>query len=72
MSARTINRNIVSIKAFHKFLVRENIVKANVTSDIESPKMGKHLPKVLNVQEVDKLLDITLKTPFDYRNKAMI
>lgn len=72
LSARTINRNIVSIKAFHKFLVRENIVKANVTSDIESPKMGKHLPKVLNVQEVDKLLDITLKTPFDYRNKAMI
>ncbi|HHT38667.1 MAG TPA: site-specific tyrosine recombinase XerD [Mollicutes bacterium] len=72
ISARSINRNIVSIKAFHKFLVREGIIKENITSDIESPKIGKNLPKVLNIKEVDELLNITLETPFDYRNKAML
>lgn len=72
ISARSVNRKIVSIKAFHKYLIRENIINHNVTSNIDSPKIGKHLPKVLSVEDVDKLLSITLKTPFDYRNKAML
>ncbi len=72
ISSRSVNRKIVSIKAFHKYLVRENIINYNVTSNIDSPKMGKHLPKVLCVEDIDKLLNITLKTPLDYRNKAML
>jgi len=72
ISSRSINRKIVSVKSFHKFLVRENVIKINVTSDIDSPKIGKHLPKVLNIEEIDKLLDIAPKTSFDYRNKAML
>lgn len=72
ISSRSINRKIVSIKSFHKFMARENISKDNVSSNIDSPKIGKHLPKVLNVEEIDQLLSITLKTPFDYRNKAML
>jgi integrase/recombinase XerD len=72
ITPRSISRKIVSIKAFHKFLVREAIVRENITSDIDSPKIGKHLPNVLNVEEVDKLLDIKPVTPFDYRNKAML
>mgnify|MGYP003303026334 CR=1 FL=1 len=33
---------------------------------------GKILPKELTIDEVDKLLNIDCKTPFDYRNKAML
>jgi integrase/recombinase XerD len=72
ISPRSINRKIVSIKSFHKFLVRENIIKENVTANIDSPKIGKHLPNVLNMEEIDRLLDIKPITPFDYRNKAML
>ena len=72
ISSRSVNRKIVSIKSFHKFLVRESIIKTNVTSDIDSPKIGKYLPKVLNIEEINKLLDIKPVTPFDYRNKAML
>lgn len=72
ISSRSINRKIVSIKSFHKFMVRDNIIRSNVTSDIDSPKIGKHLPKVLSIEEINQLLDITPKTPFDYRNKAML
>ena len=39
---------------------------------VDRPKLEKHLPKVLTVEEVDKLLDIELNTVFDYRNKAML
>ena len=63
ISARSINRNIVSIKAFHKFLVREGIIK-NIPS-VMNPKIGKNLPKVLNIKEVDELLNL-LGNIFNY------
>ena len=69
-SIYSVVRKISSIKSFYKFLDEENIYKINL--DIERPKFYKKLPKVLTIDEVDKLLDIELKTPFDYRNKAML
>jgi integrase/recombinase XerD len=72
ITPRSVNRKIVSIKSFHKYLVRENILKENITSDLDSPKIGKHLPEVLSVEEVDKLLDIKPKNAFEFRNKTML
>ncbi len=63
-------RKISSIKSFYTFLINEDIYKINL--DIERPKFYKKLPKVLTIDEVDKLLNIPLETPFDYRNKAML
>lgn len=72
ISPRSIARNITSIKGFHKYLVREKTVSNNPSEYIEMPKLRKSLPKALNVEEVTKLLDIKLNTPYDYRNKAML
>ena len=69
-SIYSIVRKISSIKSFYNFLNEENIYKLNL--DIERPRFYKKLPKVLTIDEVDKLLDIELITPFDYRNKAML
>ncbi len=67
----SINSIIASIKGFFKYL---SMYKGyiNVSEDIESLKRKKTLPKYLSVEEVDKLLDISLETSFDYRNKAML
>ena len=67
----SVNRIIASIKSFYKYL---SIFKGfiNVSEDVESLKRKKSLPKYLSIEEVDKLLDITLETPFDYRNKTML
>ena len=69
-SIYSVVRKISSIKSFYNFLNEENIYKINI--DIERPRFYKKLPKVLTIDEVDRLLDIELKTPFDYRNKAML
>ena len=71
-SSSTIAHNLTVIKNFHKYLVKENIVKEDVSLFISRPKQQKKLPKSLTIEEVDKLLDIQLITPFDYRNKAML
>lgn len=56
ISAVSISRNLVAIKGFHRFLVRENFIKEDVTSVLESPKLWKKLPDALSIDEVSKLL----------------
>ncbi|GGA60781.1 site-specific tyrosine recombinase XerD [Ornithinibacillus halotolerans] len=71
-SSATIARTISSIRQFHHFLLREDIVKHDATLHIETPKKERKLPDVLSLEEVDKLLDIQGTTPLDIRNKAML
>lgn len=59
LSSNSISRELACLKSFFKFLVRENKVKEDVTSVIESPKLWKRLPATLNLDEVEMLL----KTP---------
>ena len=68
----TIAHNLTVIKNFHTYLLKENIVSTDVSLFIDRPKLRKYLPKTLSVEDVDKLLDIKLDGPFDYRNKAML
>ncbi|HLR15030.1 MAG TPA: site-specific tyrosine recombinase XerD [Bacillota bacterium] len=71
-SASTIARTISSIRSFHQFLVREQIVQQDASLHIETPKKERKLPDTLSMEEVDRLLDIKGNEPLDYRNRAMI
>ena len=68
----SIARKLTSIKNFHKYMFSKELVSIDVSSTVERPKLAKHLPNVLTVEEVDKLLDIKLDTVLDIRNKAML
>jgi integrase/recombinase XerD len=68
----TIAHNLTVIKNFHTYLLKESITKNDVSEFIDRPKLRKALPKTLSVEDIDKLLDIKLDGPFDYRNKAML
>ncbi len=72
ISNRSINRYIVSIKNFYKYLVREEHITNNPSENIELPKLRSSLPKVLSIAEIDKLLDIIPTNALEYRNKAML
>lgn len=68
----TIAHNLTVIKNFHAYLLRQNITKEDVAQFVERPKLRKALPKTLSIEDIDVLLNIELKTVFDYRNKAML
>ena len=70
--ARSVAHYITVLNSFYSFLVNEKIINENPCSNIASPKLPKKLPNYLTEEEVDKLLNITLITPYDYRNKAML
>lgn len=70
-SIYSVVRKISSIKNFHEFLKKEYNIE-NITDSLERPKFYQKLPIVLSIEEVDLLLNITLNTAYDYRNKAML
>ena len=72
ISTRTNAHTITILRDFYKFLIKQSYIKSNPMDMIDSPKMYKKLPKALSVEEVDKLLNIKLQTPYDYRNKVML
>lgn len=57
LSSSSISRNLVTIKVFFKFLITERIVTENAAGVLESPRLTQHLPEVLGMQEVAKMLD---------------
>ncbi len=73
VTPRTQARVISGIKAFFSYIMFEEIIEVNPTTLLETPKIGKKLPVVLSVDEIDRLLAaIDLSKPEGQRNKAML
>lgn len=73
IGARSQARIISGIKQFYHYLVHEDVVKDSQASLIEAPKIGKHLPNVLSVEEIDAMKNsIDLSKPEGHRNRAII
>ena len=73
LSARSQARIISGIKAFYHFLIQEELITDNPTELLESPKIGRKLPDVLSVNEINLLQSkIDLSKPEGHRNKAII
>lgn len=70
--SKTVAHKLTTIKNFHNYLEKEENETNNPSEFIDRPKTTKTLPHSLTIEEVDRLLDIELNTPFDYRNKAML
>lgn len=73
ISARTQARVISGIKSFYKYLLVEDLIEKDPTSLIDSPRIGRKLPEVLSLEEVDSLIaQIDLSKPEGQRNKALV
>jgi integrase/recombinase XerD len=73
MTANSQARIISGIRAFYKYLLLEDEVDTDPTELIEMPKLGRKLPVVLSVQEIDKMLAaIDLSESEGHRNKAIL
>ena len=73
LSAKSRARYLISLRGFYKYLTAEKLISVNPLKDIDIPKIGRHLPGVISVNEVEALLnacDVT--TPKGQRNLAMM
>lgn len=73
LTSRSQARIISGLKVFYKYLLMENILSKDPTSLLDAPKMGRKLPTILSVEEIDAILEaIDLSTAEGKRNKAML
>lgn len=73
LSARTQARLISGIRAFFRFLLIEDKIETDPTELLEFPKIGRKLPDVLTIHEIDAMeAAIDLSKPEGHRNKAII
>ncbi|RDW19126.1 site-specific tyrosine recombinase XerD [Oceanobacillus arenosus] len=71
-STATISRHVSSIRSFHQFLIREQLVMQDASLHIETPKKERSLPDVLSLEEVESLLAVHDQSLLGIRNKAML
>lgn len=70
---RSTARLLSSLRRFYRYLVRERLREDDPSARIDSPRLGRPLPKSLTEDEVEALLnapDIT--TPLGLRDRAML
>lgn len=73
IAPRSLARILSGVRSFYKFLVLEREITQNPTELLESPKIGRRLPQVLSVEEIDSILNgIDMSKPEGIRDHCII
>lgn len=70
---RSQARILSGIRSFYRFLTLDDYIRQDPSELLESPQIGKHLPDILTVEEIDALIGaIDQGTPEGQRNRAIL
>ena len=72
-SVRTQARLIAGIHSFYRFLLYHNYIEQDPSELLETPKKEVHLPEVLSLEEIDRMIaQIDMSKSESHRNRAII
>ena len=73
LSKRSQARLLSSLRSFFNWCIEEGDLKDNPCDRIDAPKLGKYLPAVLSVEEVDAIMEsVDLKASSGLRDRAIL
>ena len=72
LNPKSVNRHIVSIRNYFKYMLKNGYINKNPSDDIVGSKMPKTVPHVLSEEDIDKLLDIDVVDAISSRNRSML
>jgi integrase/recombinase XerD len=73
LSSRSIARHITTLRNFFSYLLREGVVDADPTVYLRLPKQWQTIPKFLNLDQIDRLLEAPdTSQPKGLRDHAML
>ncbi|MBM3224462.1 MAG: site-specific tyrosine recombinase XerD, partial [Candidatus Tectomicrobia bacterium] len=73
IAARSLARELVSLKTLYRFLHTQEASHADPTEQIQAPRAGRYLPNVLTSTEVEQLLQAPdTSTPLGKRDAALL
>jgi integrase/recombinase XerD len=73
LNARSQARILSGLKAFYKYLLMEDVIESAPTELLETPKIGRRLPEVLSINEINTIIEaVDLSKDEGERNKALL
>jgi integrase/recombinase XerD len=73
LESRTVARHLVTLRNFFRFAQIQDLIPEDPSINLESPKIRRHLPGYLRLEEVEKLLEQPdSQTPMGVRDRAML
>lgn len=72
LSETSQSRIISAIKSFYKFLLIENLIQTDPSENLVSPKIGRKLPNVLTIEEINLIINSVESNDVGIRNRAII
>ena len=73
LAASSIARALVAVRMLHRFLAAEGKLREDVTDSLEAPKLWRHLPDCLTVEETARLLAApNARKPQGIRDRALL
>ncbi|MEZ6183636.1 MAG: site-specific integrase [Planctomycetota bacterium] len=72
LSPRSVSRAMAACRSLFRFLVEEGEVEHDPTRDVLPARQGRPIPRVLQVDEVDRLLEVFEPGPLGIRNRALV
>ena len=72
LKEKSLALRLSALRQFFSYLVQQGQLKVNPATGISAPKQGKHLPKNIDAEQVQKLLSNDSKDPIDLRDRAMM
>ena len=73
LSKRSQARLLSALRSFFDWMILEGAVKKNPCDGVDAPKIGRYLPEVLSVQEVDDIISsVDTSTPTGLRDRAIL
>ena len=72
LSVTSQSRIISAIKSFFKFLLIENLIQTDPSENLVSPKIGRKLPNVLTIEEINLIINSVESNNVGIRNRAII
>ena len=70
-SNNSVAHDLYALSSFFKYLIKQGELSDNPCSLIKAPKVKRHLPKILTLNEIDVLLDYEPKDVFEQRDSAI-
>ena len=72
LGAASLALRLSALRGFFDWLVSQNELKANPAKGVSAPKAPRHLPKNIDVDDMNRLLDIDINDPLAVRDRAML
>lgn len=72
LKEKSLALRLSALRQFFNYLILKDEIKINPTIGISTPKQNKHLPKSIDAEQIQQLLDNESHQPLDIRDRAML